>query len=168
MRGGVFSGGLAGRSGGWECGRGADTGGVEGVGADFAGVAAGGDFFAVEQEADASGIAGANDDFVGGANAGVGGGDQSFAGHGLTVGGNRDPGSLGGADDQRQRLRGLWRDSWSVGLGDGKVAVFIGLSGGRDYVRARNGVGFDGYGGLEGRCGCGGGDRRRRGLRGGR
>jgi len=60
--------------------------GVEDESADFPGIAVSRDFFAVEQEADAGGVAGFHYDFMAGANGCVGGRDQRFLRHRLAVG----------------------------------------------------------------------------------
>lgn len=79
------------------------AGGVESKSLGFAFDAVGGDFLAVPYKRDSGGIADAGDDFVGGANGGVRGGDEHFAVDDLAVGGNGDPGGFGGADYQRER-----------------------------------------------------------------
>jgi hypothetical protein len=65
-------------------------------------VAAGGNFFAVQQKADARGIVSFYHDFMGGANGSVGGRDQGFCGDGLAIGSDGDPGILCGANEQRK------------------------------------------------------------------
>lgn len=68
--------------------------GVEQERFDFAGIALGGDFLSVEQEADAAGVADSGDEFAGGAEGGGGGGDEGFVSDGLAVGSDGDPGSF--------------------------------------------------------------------------
>jgi hypothetical protein len=64
------------------------AGGVEDIGFDFAFIALSRDFFAVELEADASGISGLDYDLAGGSNGGVRRCDQGFLGYGLAVEGD--------------------------------------------------------------------------------
>ena len=82
-------------------------GGIEDVGFYFSFVALSGDFFAVEQEADARGVSGFHDDLAAGADGGVRGRDQGFVGHGFAVGQDRDPGGLPGTDQEGEGSRGL-------------------------------------------------------------
>ncbi len=91
--------------GGWGGGGDSHAGGVEGEGFDFGFGAIGGDFLAVEEERDAGGIADFGDDFAAGSDRGVGGGDQGFVADGLSVGGDGDPGSFGGADKECKSRR---------------------------------------------------------------
>jgi len=76
--------------GGWWGGGGdyAHAGGIEDEGFYFGFGAVGGDFLAIPEEGDAGGIADAGDDFVTGADRGVGWGDESFVADGLAVGGD--------------------------------------------------------------------------------
>lgn len=110
--------------GGWGNGGGiAEAGGIEGVDADFVGSALSGNIEVVEGEAETGGVAGADDDFVGGADAGVGGGEESFVGDGLAVGGDSYPGGLGGADDEGKCGRRFWFGDLSRGLRDGRFEI---------------------------------------------
>src|SRR5580658_3947036 len=98
-----------------------EAGGVEGVGFYFAFVALGGDFFAVEEEADAGGVSCFYYDLVGGADGDVCGRDQSFASHGVAVSHERDPGCFLGTDQQgestgRLRRRSLGLGGWYSGV----------------------------------------------------
>jgi len=58
------------------------------------------DLFAIPEEADASGVADPDDQLARGMEGRCSGGDQSFLGDQLSVGGDRDPGVFGGAHDQ--------------------------------------------------------------------
>lgn len=82
----------------------AKSGGIEDIGFDFAFVALGWDIFAIELEADASGVSRLDYDFAGGSNGGVGRRDQGFLGYGFAVEGNRDPTCFLGADEQTKSV----------------------------------------------------------------
>jgi hypothetical protein len=104
----------------------AKTGGAEDISFDFAFVALGWDFFAVELEADAGGVSCLDYDFAGGSHGGVGGGDQGFLGYGFAVGGDGDPSIFLGADEQaeaggwfRRRIRSS--ANCACGIGAGRV-----------------------------------------------
>jgi len=101
----------------------AEAGGVEDVGPDFAFVALGGDFCAVELEADAGGVSRFDYDFAGGSHGGVRGCDQGFLGYGFAIGGDRDPGIFFGADQQAKAggrfCRGVGRVRWRGGGASG-------------------------------------------------
>jgi len=62
------------------------AGGVERVGSYLAFVPLGGDFFSIQNETDAGGVAGSHHDFVRGADRGVRGRNQSFVGDGFAIG----------------------------------------------------------------------------------
>ena len=77
----------------------AEAGGVEDVGPDFAFVALGGDFCAVELEADAGGVSRFDYDFAGCSHGGVRGCDQGFFGHRFAVRDDRYPSGFLGTDE---------------------------------------------------------------------
>src|SRR5579863_382073 len=84
---------------------------IEREGANFAGSALSGNILAAEHEIEPRSISSFDDDFVAGANRRVCGRDQGFVRDGLTVGADRDPGSLVRADDEgesRLRLGSGW------------------------------------------------------------
>jgi hypothetical protein len=62
------------------------TGGVERVGSYFAFIALGGDFFSIQNETDAGGVAGSHHDLMRGADRGVRGRNQVFVGDGFAIG----------------------------------------------------------------------------------
>jgi hypothetical protein len=74
------------------------SGGVEDVGFYFTFVALGGDFFAIQEEADAGGVARSHYDLVSGADGGVRGRDEGFVDDWFSVGDEGDPGGFLGAD----------------------------------------------------------------------
>jgi len=76
--------------------------GVEDESFDFGFGAGGGDLLAVPEEGDSGGVADSGDDFVGGADGGVGRGDESLLADGLAVGEDGDPGGFVGADDEHK------------------------------------------------------------------
>ncbi len=65
--------------------------GVKDEGLDFGFGSVGGDFLAVPEERDSGSVANLGDDFMIGADRGVGGGDESFLADGLAVGEDGDP-----------------------------------------------------------------------------
>ena len=89
---------LAIHGGGWSLRGYVNSGGVEDVGLYFALVALGGDFLAVQQEADAGGVSRSHHNFAGGADGSMGGRDQGFVGDGFAVSREGDPGGLLGTD----------------------------------------------------------------------
>src|SRR6202158_4985842 len=76
--------------------------------------AVGGDLLTIPEESDSSGVADLGDDFMVGADRGMGRGDEGFATDGLAIGDERDPGSFVGADHELQlggrfcRRLGIW------------------------------------------------------------
>ena len=78
---------------------------VEDEGFGFGFGALGWELFAIPEKTNAGGVADSDDEFTRGVEGSGGGRDQSFLAHELTVGLDGDPGSLGGADYQSQRLR---------------------------------------------------------------
>lgn len=101
---------LASCGGGWGGREDAKAGGIEDVGFNFAFVALGGNFLAVQLEADAGGVSCLDYDLSGGANRGVRGRDQGFMGYGFAVGCDGDPAGFVGAD---QHAEGVGRGDWS-------------------------------------------------------
>ena len=85
---------------GWIVGDDAHAGGVEEEGFDFGFGASSRDFLSVKEEGDAGGVADAGDDLAIGFDGSVGGSDEGFLAGDLTVGGDGDPGSFSGADDE--------------------------------------------------------------------
>lgn len=77
-----------------------DAGGIEDESLGFAFGAVGGDLLAVPEETDSGSVADSDDDLAASADGSVGGGDESFAGHGLPVGGDGDPRAFGSADHE--------------------------------------------------------------------
>jgi len=100
----------------------AEAGGVEDVGPDFAFVALGGDFCAVELEADAGGVSRFDYDFAGCSHGGVRGCDQGFLSYGFAIGGDRDPSIFFGAD-QQAKLVGGFAGAWGAFVGAGAEPV---------------------------------------------
>ena len=78
----------------------ADALSVEEESLDFGFGALSGDLLAVPEEGDAGGVADAGYDLTAGVDGNDGRGDQGFVGNGLSVGGDGDPGSFSGADDE--------------------------------------------------------------------
>jgi hypothetical protein len=74
--------------------------GIEDEGFYFGFAAVGGDLLAIPEESDSGGVADPGDDFVAGADRGMGGGDEGFPADALSVGDDGDPGSFVGADDK--------------------------------------------------------------------
>src|ERR1700728_3931268 len=101
---------------------------VEGVGFDFAlsFVAREWDFLAIQEKAYTGCVSGVDYDLTGGANGGLRGCDQGLFEQGLTVGNDRDPGSFGGADQQRESRRRFCRG----GVGGGRIIAGSGRAGG--------------------------------------
>ena len=146
---------------------GVDAGGVEGESLGFAFGALGWDFLIIEEEGDAGGIADFDNDLLRGANAGVGGRDESFLGARLAIGGDGDPGGFCRADGQAHRsgcvcrrfcgcgCRGLRacgsgiRRYGGLECANGHVAAEMG--GADDFAVVFLGVIFGG----RGFCGCG-------------
>jgi len=92
------------------------SGGIEGISPDLSGVAGRGNFFSVEQEADAGGIARSYHDLAAGAYGGVGGSDQSFTSHWIAVRRDRDPGGLV-SPDRKSECGGSFRSKLVSGYG---------------------------------------------------
>jgi len=89
------------------------AGGVKDESHDLSLGALGRDVVAVPEEIDSGGVADSDDDLARGAERSVGRGDEGFLTYGLTVGDDRDPGSLRGTDHERKR-RGGFGGRWSI------------------------------------------------------
>ena len=104
--------------------------GIEDEGLGFGFGALGWELFAVPEETYAGGVANSDHEFATGVEGSGGGRDQSFLAHELTIGLDGDPGSLGGADDQSQRLR-WFLDRLGITGGEGAngdVRCFLGCN----------------------------------------
>jgi len=105
--------------------------GIEDEGFGFGFGALGWELFAVPEETYAGGVANSNHELASGVERSGGGRDQSFLAHELTIGLDGDPGSLGGADNQSQRLRGFFGGlAVAGGKGsNGDLRCFFGCNG---------------------------------------
>jgi hypothetical protein len=99
---------------GLSCGDNAHAVAIEDESFYFGLGAVGGDLLTIPEESDSGGIADLGDDFMVGADGGMGRGDEGFAADGLAVCDERDPGSFVGADHELQlggrfcRRVGIW------------------------------------------------------------
>ena len=142
----------------------ANGGGIEDVGSYFSFVALGGDFFAIQQEADSGGVACPYYYLAGGTYGGVRRSDQCFFGHGFAVRRDRNPTRLLGTDQQGDRDRRIRRCGRSSVLCERRIGDWGGRVCGRLTGGASPGwcCGCGGERGRPGRCGHGGSGQGRR------